>query len=411
MSTLLATATDTGRPITKHRVWTHLGIFLCACVVIILRRPDCVTHAQFYAEDGAIWFAQAYNYGAVKVLFWTYNGYVHLLPRLAAAAALLAPLRDAPLVENLVAIVLAALPVSLLLSPRSAVWGTLRFRLVLASLYLLLPNTSEMIGTVTESQWMLALCTFLILIASPPTSTKGKAADLFLVSLCSLTGPFCFFLWPLALRKRLYGGILLAGSVLQGVALLLHHSRHFPQPLGAGAEPFVRILSGQVYLGTLLGTNLLGTQLSLKALAAVMLAGCLTVVLAARQSPPMRRLIFLAAALFAASLLSPVTVNIPETTQWQLLALAAGAHYWFFPCLAFSWSIAWCFRSRSQLVQIGAATLAALLVIGTVRDFRYPAFPDGQFPFYAAQVDAAPKNAVITIPLVPPGWKLQLVKR
>jgi hypothetical protein len=258
---------------------------------------------------------------------------------------------------------------------------------------------------------MLALCTFLILIASPPASKKGKAADLFLVALCSLTGPFCFFLWPLALRRRLYAGILLAGSVLQGVALLLHHARRLPQPLGAGAEPFVRILSGQIYLGTLLGTNVLGAYLPLSALTVVMLAGCLTFVLAARQSPPMRGLIFLATALFAASLLSPITVLVPRATQWQILTRAAGAHYWFFPCLAFSWSIAACFRSRRQLVQIGAATLAALLVIGTVRNFRYPAFPDGQFPSYAAQVEQAPKNAVITIPLFPPGWKLQLVKR
>jgi hypothetical protein len=173
----------------------------------------------------------------------------------------------------------------------------------------------------------------------------------------------------------------------------------------------VRILSGQIYLGTLLGGNVLGAQLPFATLAVVMLLGCLMVFIAARQSPLMRRFIFVAFALFVAPLLSAATANIPGASQWQTLAGAPGAHYWFFPCLAFSWSIAWCFRSRSQLVQVGAACLAALLVIGTVRDFRYPAFPDAHFMSYASQVDAAPKNAVITIPMFPPGWKLQLVKR
>jgi hypothetical protein len=175
MSTLLATAPATeSLPARELRLWTHLGIFLCACLVITLRRPDCVTHAQFFAEDGAIWFGQTYNYGPLKSLFWTYNGYFQTLTRLAAATALLVPFRYAPLVENLIGIAIAAIPVNLLLSRRSAAWGTMRFRLVLAALYLLLPNTREMIGCLTNSQGILALCAFLILTAEPPDSVRER---------------------------------------------------------------------------------------------------------------------------------------------------------------------------------------------------------------------------------------------
>ncbi|HEU5341048.1 hypothetical protein, partial [Edaphobacter sp.] len=128
----------------EFRAWQHVAIFLAACVIVISRRPDSVFHAQFYGEDGAIWFAQAYNWGPWRPFYWSYNGYLHLLPRVAAAAALLVPLQHAPLIENLVAISFEALPVNLLLSSRSSAWGTLRFRIALAAIYLVLPNTGEM---------------------------------------------------------------------------------------------------------------------------------------------------------------------------------------------------------------------------------------------------------------------------
>src|SRR5277367_3476945 len=136
---------------TKSAILWHFVVFFASCCVVVLRRPDMILHAQFYAEDGAIWFATAYNYGWWRVVFSPYEGYLHLLPRLTAGLALLVPMVYAPLVENLVAIAIQALPVSLLLSPRMERWGTLRLRMILALVYLALPNTQEMPGTISES--------------------------------------------------------------------------------------------------------------------------------------------------------------------------------------------------------------------------------------------------------------------
>jgi hypothetical protein len=75
-------------------------VFLLATAVIVLRRPDVIFHAHFYAEDGAVWYADGYNLGWLHALTITAGGYVNTLQRLVAALSLLVPLRDAPLFMN-----------------------------------------------------------------------------------------------------------------------------------------------------------------------------------------------------------------------------------------------------------------------------------------------------------------------
>ena len=155
------------------RFWQQSAIFVFACVLLATHRLDAIFNAQFWAEDGHVWFADSYNYGWFAALFRTQDGYVQVLPHLAASLALLAPLCLAPLVLNLLAIAIQALPVTLLLSARSSVWGSLRYRALLAGVFIALPNCWEMHAIVTSSQWIMALCAFLLLAASTPKSIAG----------------------------------------------------------------------------------------------------------------------------------------------------------------------------------------------------------------------------------------------
>ncbi len=402
--------------------WQLLA-FLAACAVLICRRPDAIFHAQFYAEGGRMWFANAYNQGWWRVLFHTYEGYFHLLPRLAGAAALLVPLSDAPLMENLIAIAVQALPVCLLLSSRSRNWGSFRFRAGLAILYLILPNAGEILGTITESQWILALCALLLLLllGEPPRSASARVFDFSILLLCSLTGPFCIFLFPIALillwRRRndpwlrVGTAIFFIGSLIQGISILTHESTRTHPVLGANIEGFVRILGSQIYAGTLIGTNTLSVQLSLGALISIVIAGTAILLICARTSgTEMRALLIFSTCLFFVSLGSPVIYPPPGATAWQLLARAPSAHYWFLPCLTFAWSLAYCIRSRNQLLQIASAGLLFLMIFGVARDFRYAAFADLHYAAYARQTAAATPKSIIVIPENPHGWTLELVK-
>lgn len=214
---------------TGLRCWQHGAIFLLACAVIVWRRPDLVFHAQFYAEDGHTWYADAYNLGWWPALFRTWTGYFLLLPRLGAALALLAPLCRVPLLLNLMAIASQALPVNLLLASRSSPWGSLRFRLLLAGMYLALPNCDEVTRSITAAHWQIAMCAFLLLVGLIPRSMAGRVFDICITLLCGLSGPFCIILLPISIFlawkrreswRRIPVGIFAASCVVQSWALL-----------------------------------------------------------------------------------------------------------------------------------------------------------------------------------------------
>ena len=404
--------------------WQQGAIFLLSCAIFVSRRPDAIFKAQFFQEDGRVWFADAYNFGWWAGLWRNYEGYHHVFLRLAAAFALLVPLSLAPLVLNLIAIGVQALPVNLLLSARSSAWGSLRFRALLALVYLALPNCREMLNNVSQSQWPLTLCAFLLLVAFVPKGLGGRIFDLSILLLCSLTGPECFFLLPIAIflalkhRERwrwVTAGVLAALCPVQGWSLLnggFSSRPHFA--LGASPALLARILAGNVYLGTLLGGNGLAANQDRRIfilLVFVAIFGTLFVALSYfKSSLSMKLFILLTSTLLAASLVSPTSYPPAGDTEWLQLSEAIGIRYWYFPTLVFAWSILYSCRSRTAILRIVSATLLILMCFGIVRDWRYPAYEDMHFAEYAKRVEAAPPGAIITIPQNPEGWNLQLVK-
>ena len=408
----------------EPRPWHHGLIFLVACAAIISRRPDAIFHAQFYAEDGHVWFADAYNLGWWHALFRAQDGYFQTLPRLAAALALLAPLSLAPLVLNIAAVAVEALPVNILLSSRSSAWGGPGFRACLAVGYLALPNSREMTISVTSSQWILALCVFLVLTASPPAGSVGRIFDLAVLILCGLTGPFSVFLFPIAgfvawrSKRRWYwvraGALFLLALVQAWGLLAVDRGGRSPAALGATPELFIRILGGQIYFATLLGGNGLAANSShvvFILLVLAVIAGTLLVALCfAHASTEMRLFFVLTAMLLAASLISPAAYPPQGVTRWQLLAEVPGIRYWYFPTLACIWSVLWLSRSRSEALKAASVIFLCAMCFGVVRDWKQPALRDLDFGESAKSFEAAPQGTVVVLPENPQGWNIRLVK-
>lgn len=408
------------------RYWQHGLIFLLACALVVTRRPDAVYHPQFWGEDGHVWFADAFNYGWWQALFRTQDGYFQTLPRLAASLALLVPLALAPLIPNLIAIMVEALPVNLLLSARSAAWGSFRQRSLLACVYVALPNCREMDGVITNSQWVFALSGFLVLALSPPRSRAERVLDLSALLLCGLTGPFCAFLVPvaalLAWKRRetwrwIETAILSGCSLIQAWGLLVINpaGRSHYAPVGATFDLFMRLLGGQVYLAALLGGNsadrLPGAGVTIFLGCVAILGTAVVAICLATARLEMQLFIGFSFLLLAVSLVSPNTGAPNGTTAWYMLAGGTGIRYWFFPTVAFAWSILFVFRSRRQILQVLGGYLLFFLCIGVVRDWRHPAFQDLHFSDYAARVSAAPAGSVIVIPENPAaGWTIRLEK-
>ena len=80
--------------------------------------------------------------------------------------------------------------------------------------------------------------------------------------------------------------------------------------------------------------------------------------------------------------------------------------------LAFVWSAVWCARyATNRYISIPSTALVLLMIVGVVVDRRYRPFPDEHFAQYAGYVEGAPPGTHITIPIVPDGWQMELIKR
>ena len=407
---------------TKSLPWQTLCLVtLAATVLIVLRRPDVLSNAQFYAEDGAVWYADAYNLGGLHALAITAGGYLNSLQRLVAAFSLLFPLRYAPLVMNVAGIVIQVLPVYFLLSRRCAGWGPMKFRLWQAAIYVAIPNSSEIHVVLTNAPFHFALLAFLIAVAAAPPNWAWRIFDVAVLVIFPLSGPFCIVLLPLVLvvwwLRRERWPLVVAAILTPFVALqasLLSFSGYAgraPAELGATPMLLLRILAGQIYVGAIHGRNQFAVRAHPAAILAVLLLGSSVLAYCLwKAGLELRLFILFALLLFAASLSKPL-ISGPKPL-WQLLAGDAGGRYWFFPTLALLWSLLWCAAQRESppFRLFGIVALIGALN-GVVRDWRYAPYKDEHFQEQVSKFEAAPAGTTVDIPIFPDGLTVRLIKK
>jgi len=401
--------------------WWHTAVFAAAVVLIISHRPDVISNPQFWAEDGAVWYAEAHNLGWWKVLFEPLGGYLNTFPRLIGALAQAVPLSVAPLFSNLIAILVHALPVVFCLSARFSAIANLPSRLLLSFLYLALPNNFEINATLTSAHWHLGLLMCMLLLAPPAVSLAWRCFDLVVVLLSSLTGPFVIMLCPLAAvvwgwkRRGSWTLTLLftmTGCALVQATTLLRTGREARIPGTLGATPllFAKIVASQVFAGAIMGRNAIPYRHS-HALDAVVITVAGFAVFAyalLRGRWELKTFLIFAITMLAGALLSPLAAS----PKWPILMTAWGARYWFMPMLAFVCSLMWMAGAeRPKPVRLVATAVLLLMSVGIVRAWRYAPLADLHFSEYVRQFSELPKGSTLTIPINPPGWSMTLVKR
>jgi len=403
----------------------HFGAFLIALLILFSRRPDAILNAQFYAEDGTFWYADAYNH-SWRCLFMAEAGYFHTVPRLVALFSLIFPLALAPLVMNLVAFFFQILPINLFLSSRfNSI--PLNIRVLAGFLYIAVPNSFEIHANATNIQWHLALLACMVILARSPHAKAWNVFDVSILALASVDSPLGIPLIALVVaswwtfREKHAGLQLLAlvpGTMIEIVVLLLSQTRR-AAPNGASIERFIHILGGQVFLSTLLGVRTLIQLFHAQSLliidVAVMLIGLAVLVYALRHGPMKLKLFLLfAAAVFGLGLLHPLATIDGNHVQWEQLQVpGCGNRYYFFPMLAFLVSLCWMASTpalSSKVPRYVALSLLFFLPIGIIRDWQYRPFDDLHFQEIAADFQRAPSGAQFVIPLNP-GATMQLTKR
>jgi len=406
----------------------HFSIFVLAFFLVFLRRPDAILNAQFYAEDGKYWFAEAYNLGW-RCLLVPVGGYLNSLSRLIGMFSLLFPLLRAPLVMNICALSVEVLPVNVFLSSR---FNAIPFntRLLASALYLALPNSFEIHATTTNIQWHLALVGLLLLLGHQDRRLAWRVFEFLVLAVAVLDGPLGILLVPIAGLLRLirkdqrYNLALMAmipPALLQLAVLAMSNSRQ-TAPNGATFKLFTSIVGGQVFFSSVLGVRS-SIQLAFEngahyffpfALVAFAV-GSFFVVYALRYAPLELKLFYLfAGTVLALALKHPLASFAGNLQQWELMEVPGYCNrYYFFPMLAFLATPVWMLSSstvKSRLPRCAALLIVLLLPIGICRDWQVKPFPDMNFKAYAAQFERAAPGTQMTIP-IHPKWKMELTKR
>jgi len=403
-------------------------------VIIISRRPDAIINPQFWAEDGAIWFADAYNFGSLKPMFIAKNGYYQTVPRLTAAIAQIFPLKYVPLFFNLTAIAIQLLPILLIFSLRfERLIPKLSTKIIVVLVYLLMPNISEVYINISNAQWFLALSASLIIFYNLSQNSKWHRLDLMIVFLSSISGPFVIFWFPfvlfnwIKLRNNFALQSLIVVSmavIVQLIALLSLGRVGFGLPLGAGWLLFYKIFSRQIIWGSLIGPNgyfWIIDKIPWHALffAITTALSVLIIFFAMLKAPRGIKFFSLFGGLnFFAGLINPTMINGIDKPVWQVLSGANGIRYWFLPMIGFLVILFWGARKTVflpvRLMSIFFLTCMVLFTIKTFRhpeNFRFTPYIDFHYQKAVKEFLALPKGEKMAIPINPPGWQMELIKK
>ncbi len=412
------------RKAEQDYVFYFLSI-IASLLILYTRRPDALTNPQFWAEDGRVWFAQAYNQGIIYSLTTPEAGYFQTISRLTAIFSQYFPFDYAPLIFNLVAVAAKIFVVQFILSKRvtnflPALW----MRIFAAFFYLAIPHSYETHANLTNAQWHLALLGCLIIIAAPPVTRIWKVFDFAVISIFALSGPFCLLLLPVALIKFYAEGnrwiltlliVIAAGCLIQGTALLIF-DRPSHAPLGANINLFLRILGGHLFVSSIFGENgyswTIDRPFWKDGVAVIINLIGLTLIIYAflKTNLELRLLTIFSFFIVAGAFISPAASD--KIPQWEILRYPViGSRYWLIPIFCFVLLLFWTARkAENKFMRRTAILLLVLSPIGICQDWQYPPFIDLDFPKYAAEFNSAAAGSEVNIP-INPNWKMSLKKK
>lgn len=393
--------------------------------LIVSRRPHVVFNPQFWAEDGRIWYADAYNHGIVYSLFTPEAGYFQTLSRLVAIFSQILPLEYAPLAFNLSAIFIQIAVAGFIVSSRySHLVPNLNCRLLIVFLYIALPHSWETNANLTNAQWNLAILALLIILAAPSEKPGWKIFDLFAISLSALSGPSCLLLIPIAVLKFVIKRerrilwlllILVAGGLVQSYGLLTT-DRPTQAALGVGFSSFFRITGRHLFVSPIIGSR--GFNVVYKfslwndlSIILVNLFGFLSIGYALlKSSIELRLFIFYSVLIFAGAIYSPAVTATPP--QWEAMAANDTAlRYWLIPSFCFLVTLIYlAFKAKIPVIRYMAAVLLFIAPVGIILDWRNPKFVDLEFSKHANAFREAPPGTEVTI-RINPSWEMKLIKK
>lgn len=413
--------------INRHPMLFCLAIVAFAALLAFTRRPDIFVTPQFWAEDGAVWYTDAYQNGFWSTILKPYPEYLAIPQRILVFISTWFPFGIAPLFLNVSGLLLQLIPVFLLASGRLK--HIIPSRLLAGIIGLLVvaqPNSAEVFSSFANAQWHLALAALLILISPVVKGVAWRVFDITVIAAACLSGPAAILLVPVAglywwfnrttpARNNVFIVGLLA--FLQVISIVFISTYH-----RSGEDPafsffaVAKIIGGQIFAGGLLGQDNITMFYNNRIGQYIFVAVCLGLVLyAAVRGPLWLKLL----NMYAALQISVLLISSKNPTGFTIDILqgltnpTGGQRYWYIPIAAWLTTLLWIsWYARQTLVRGIAVTLVALwLLVGIHSDWALSPMVDYQFKKYAAMFEATPQGQPLDIPINPSGWKMTLYKK
>lgn len=397
---------------------------LVAVAALVTRIPLSLL-TNFWAEDGAFFYSQAYNLGGLHALTIPYAGYLHTIPRLEAGVAVNMPVVYGPLMASAVALAFDVLPGAFFLSSRCSHLAPLSVRLILSTVSVVLPDTFELNGNLANIQWHLVLFGLLLLVGQPPRTLFGHCIDILGLLLVGMSGPFGLLLSPIALGLWWFQGrprwllsrlaSLVATAVVQGTVILIYRNQRPPLNTRMSWDSVVRVFDRPLLTPLIGGDTYRGWHgqpwWQSEWLPVVVLGvGAAVIAYGALRGPtPLRALYVVAAGILAMTLASPGAVTLAD-----LGAGAGGMRYFYVPAVAWIITLVWlALRADWRWLRVlPILVLGYALLVAVPVDWRYPHLAPTRFAVVARQFDQAPRGTQMALPEEPgPPWAVNLIKR
>jgi hypothetical protein len=327
-------------------------LFLLSLVLSVLalafRNPEALTHPQFFAEDGIIFFQANFNWG-VKSIFMPYAGYLLTIPRVCTMLIFQTmSFESMPAAYNYTTLLLF-LGVASYIWWRTSFNPYIKFFLIMAMS--LAPVGSETVLTITNIQWYVSFLIPLIFLTG--YNKKYFVVDAIVLFLISLTGPYCVVFFPLIAgivwyraqtmgqwkNERWFFFIYLLATVIQILFIVFATDRtannysiidkvaHSPKLLYMHVTSPLGIES--IHSGSM--NNVLFAVLLIVLAAWIFI--CWLKLIKGKNAAPF---FFMVAALLLAA--SSVYGIVPTAVQY-LNPMSAGSRYFLGPCVFLLWSV------------------------------------------------------------------------
>jgi hypothetical protein len=168
-------------------------------LIMILRRPEFFLEPRFWGEEGRDYFVFARSHGFFENIFWEEFGYLNLWAKLTSfSASRLVALENAPIVTTVACLVIQLAPFYLILTSRSEIWVSHLQRYLAVGVLLVSPYMGEVWLTSINTQHLMPVIAFLILIDQSNLQTRlYRYFQRLMLLLCGLSGPMSAFLTPL----------------------------------------------------------------------------------------------------------------------------------------------------------------------------------------------------------------------